>query len=134
MPAFQITDAQKHAVIQASEIGMPVEDICKLVVNPDTGKPIDKKTLLKHMREEMEYARARKKLGLGKRCFDIAHSDRHKDSGNMAKFLSQVHLDWKVTDKRQHEFLDKDGNPTMPMLLVVEDGDIVDGEEGLAQK
>lgn len=134
MPAFQITDAQRDAAIRAAEIGLPMEEICRLIVNPDTGKPVDKKTLLKHMRGDMEYARAKRKLGLGERCFEIAHSNRHKDSGSMAKFLAQVHLDWKVTDKRQHEFLDKDGNPTMPMLLVVEDGEEVDGDEALARK
>jgi hypothetical protein len=47
-----------------SRYGIPHEDICRLVINPRTGRPIDDKTLRRHFRYELDtgYVKANAKV------------------------------------------------------------------------
>jgi hypothetical protein len=46
--------------------GIPKEEICRLIKNPETGKPIDKKTLELHFREEIETGQIKANATVGR--------------------------------------------------------------------
>ena len=51
--AFQPTAEQRSNVEVLVGYGMPETEICRLVRNPETGQPIDPKTLRKHFKAEI---------------------------------------------------------------------------------
>jgi hypothetical protein len=50
---FVQTAEQHNNVKVLSGSGMPQEQICQLVINPQTGKPLDEKSLRKHFKREI---------------------------------------------------------------------------------
>jgi hypothetical protein len=52
--AFTPTPAQREQVLALSQSGMRQDRIALLVINPDTNKPIDPKTLREHFRDELD--------------------------------------------------------------------------------
>jgi hypothetical protein len=71
-PAFQASQEQKNMVKAMVGFGIPVEDICKVIENPATGKPIDKKTAYRHFREEIESGHVLATFKVAKNLFNIA--------------------------------------------------------------
>ena len=53
---FIPTPKQRSNVNSLAGLGMPQEQICRLVTNPQTGKPLDVKSLRKHFGLEIETA------------------------------------------------------------------------------
>ncbi len=54
-PKFKPTQAQRERVEELAGYGIPHADICRLIiVNPETGSPIDEKTLRVHFRRELD--------------------------------------------------------------------------------
>jgi hypothetical protein len=51
---FAPTADQRGNVEAMSGFGISREEICRLIKNPETGKPIDKKTLELHFADEIE--------------------------------------------------------------------------------
>jgi hypothetical protein len=51
---FEPTRQQRDMVEALVGYGMPYLEICRLVLNPRTGKPIDTKTLMKAFRSELD--------------------------------------------------------------------------------
>jgi hypothetical protein len=54
MPAFEPTDRDRAQVETLASYGVEHEDICLLVINPRTGKPIAPKTLRQAFRAELD--------------------------------------------------------------------------------
>jgi len=59
MPAIDnrypvITPAMREAVEKAAGIGLPIRQIARLIVDPETLRPISTKTLEKHFKNELE--------------------------------------------------------------------------------
>lgn len=54
---FHPSPEQRGAVEAMVGFGIPYDEICKLVSNPDTGQSICKNTLLKHFRNELDRGR-----------------------------------------------------------------------------
>jgi len=52
-PAFKPTDEQRDRVRELASVGVPQDDICKVVRN-ENGKPINRRTLRKHFAAEIE--------------------------------------------------------------------------------
>src|SRR6202035_1582422 len=50
---FAPTADQRGNVEAMTGFGISQEEICRVVINPETGKPIDKKTLELHFADEM---------------------------------------------------------------------------------
>lgn len=51
---FEPTPAQREQVLALSQSGMRQDRIALLVINPETNRPIDAKTLREHFREELD--------------------------------------------------------------------------------
>ena len=56
--AFVPTQEQRRNVKLLVGLGIPQDKICLMVVNPQTEKPLDPKSLRKHFPRELEPARA----------------------------------------------------------------------------
>lgn len=69
---YEPTDADKKLVRTLSGCGIPGDDICKLLTNPTTGKPIDKKTLYKYYRAELESGHIQANAKVAQNLFNIA--------------------------------------------------------------
>jgi hypothetical protein len=61
---FVPTQEQRHHVETLAGYGIPHEEICRLVINERTGRPIDDKTLRRHFRAELDsgYVKANAKV------------------------------------------------------------------------
>jgi hypothetical protein len=51
---FQATKEQRNMVQAMTGYGVPQEDICRVIINPTSGKPIDEKTLRRVFRTEID--------------------------------------------------------------------------------
>jgi len=51
---FKPTDEQRAVVTTCAGYRMPEDEIARVVINPKTGQPISKKTLIKHFRAELD--------------------------------------------------------------------------------
>lgn len=87
---FHMTRAQKRAVINALTLGMTVEEACELVINPNTGKPIDKKTLYRRMGGKVKEAVHKRTMELLETAHNRAMDNENKDQGNMLRFLIRL--------------------------------------------
>ena len=56
-PAFEPTADQRQQVKAMVGYGIPVDDVCRMIINPDTKKGINKRTLRKHFEEEISTGR-----------------------------------------------------------------------------
>jgi len=61
--AFVPNSEQRHIVKTLTGLGLPQKHICRLVTNPQTGKPLDPKSLRKHFALEIGIG-ARGPLGM----------------------------------------------------------------------
>jgi len=93
-PAFEPTGEQRNMVETLSGLGIPQEQICLLIINPTTGKPIDLKTLHKHFRDELDTGLAKANSTIAQSLFKHATG---KGPGAVAAniFLAKVRLGWK---------------------------------------
>ncbi|MGC9239812.1 MAG: hypothetical protein ACP5D5_09135 [Acidithiobacillus sp.] len=71
-PRFQPTPEQREMVRMLSGVGTRAADICLLVKNPATGKPIDEKTLRLHFREELDEGAVQANARVAKTLFNFA--------------------------------------------------------------
>lgn len=64
---FKPTPEHRQMVEVGAAIGLTEAELCLAIINPDTGKPIDLKTLRLHFREELDtgHVRAHMKVGAG---------------------------------------------------------------------
>jgi hypothetical protein len=119
---LEFSDEQRKHVEALAAYGIPQEDMCKLVLNPRTGKPIDLKTLHKHFREELDSGMIRANARVAESLFRQAVGapavyDAH---GNVVKaeqapvvsagiFWMKARAGWKERDV--HEITGADGGP-----------------------
>ena len=55
---FVPTPEQRNSVKVLAKLGIPQEKICQLVINPQTGKPLDQKSSRKHFKRGSQLARS----------------------------------------------------------------------------
>ncbi len=101
--AFEPTEEQRQFVETTSGLGITQDDICHLVINPETGGGISKRTLHKHFKEELNAGGSKAKAMIAQKLFD------HLKAGNVttAIFLAKVRLGW--VERQEHT--GKDGGP-----------------------
>jgi hypothetical protein len=86
-PQYVPTDEMRKQVELLSGIGVPLEQICTLA-------GVDRKTLSKHYRAEIDMGHAKANSRMAKRLFDIANSDS-RDSLTACIFWLKCRAGWK---------------------------------------
>lgn len=64
-PRFEPTDLQRQQVSQLAAVGTPQDQICRMVINPETGKGIGLATLNQYFREELDLGSAKATAAVG---------------------------------------------------------------------
>lgn len=86
-PSYQPTDADRKQVELLSGIGVPIEQIGLII-------GIDKKTVQKHYRDELDVGQAKAMSRVSKRLFEIATGDG-RDSLSACIFWLKCRAGWK---------------------------------------
>ena len=71
-PPFEPTDKQKQQVSQLAAVGTPQDQICRMVINPETGKGIGLATLNLYFREELDLGSAKATAAVGGALYNQA--------------------------------------------------------------
>ena len=69
---FQPTAEQREQVLTLAGYGMGVREISKIVTNPESGRPIDIKTLRKHFAVELSTGRVKAQVQVVESLFNLA--------------------------------------------------------------
>jgi hypothetical protein len=117
---FAPSSADRAQVEALVAFGIPEADICRLIVNPATGKPIDCKTLRKHFRDEID-------LGLTKAVAVVAGRLMNATKGTSAtsvraqEFFLKTRGRWRTTDNL--ELSGPNGSPIQSEISTLSDED-----------
>lgn len=119
---FEPTEDQRRQVEAFAAYGIPQEDMCKLLLNPRTGKPIDLKTLHKHFRVELDTGMVRANAKVAESLFRqaVGAAAQYDANGNLIRaeqtpvvsagiFWAKARMGWKERDV--HEFTGENGGP-----------------------
>jgi hypothetical protein len=101
---FVPTPEQRRQVKILVGLGIPQEEICLLVINPQTGKPLDQKSLRKHFKREIAigatelHARVShfivaSILGMAPPAGTVAIDNQHV-RGSLAIFFARTRMGW----------------------------------------
>jgi hypothetical protein len=113
---FAPTADQRGNVEAMSGFGISREEICRLIKNPETGKPIDKKTLELHFADEIETGHIKANATVGRVAYaTIARAPGGIDKddhvrGDLTKFWLARRMGWKDTSVLQHQGTIDDGS------------------------
>ena len=110
---FAPTPEQRGQVKILVGLGIPQEKICLLVINPQTGKPLDPKSLRKHFKREIAisttelHARVSNFIvcsifGMTPPAGTVAIDNQHV-RGALAMFFAKTRMGWKETVVNRHE-------------------------------
>ena len=111
--SFVATADQRNNVKVLVGLGVPQAMICQLVVNPQTGKPLDEGTLKKHFSHEIAVGAAELHARMG--SFMVANifgmpppagtqPIRNESSRALLSiFFAKTRMGWKETSVYQHE-------------------------------
>lgn len=69
---YEPTAADRRLVESAAGFGIPHEEIARLIVNPQTGKALDPKTLRKHFRFELDTGATKANIAVANALFRAA--------------------------------------------------------------
>ena len=79
--------------------GVQRDIICKCVINPNTNRPITKKTLLKHFKDELELGDARVNGEVVAALYRTATGPPSGPQAAAAIFWAKTRLGWRETSK-----------------------------------
>lgn len=98
-PPFQPTDEQRRQVEAMVGYGMPEGQIALLILNPQTNRPIDEKTLRRHFRSEIDRGQVKANAAVAQSLFRLA------TGGNVtaAIFWAKTRMGWKETTVLEHD-------------------------------
>ncbi len=98
-PPFQPTDEQRRQVEAMVGYGMPEGQIALLILNPQTHRPIDEKTLRRHFRSEIDRGQVKANAAVAQSLFRLA------TGGNVtaAIFWAKTRMGWKETTVLEHD-------------------------------
>ena len=71
-PKFEPTDRQRQQVSQLAAIGTPQDQICRMIINPETNKGIGLATLNQYFREELDLGSAKATAAVGGALYNQA--------------------------------------------------------------
>ena len=109
--AFVPTQEQRRNVKLLVGLGIPQDKICLMVVNPQTEKPLDPKSLRKHFPRELEIGAAELHarisnfivatiFGITPPAGTVAIDNQHV-RGSLAMFFAETRMGWKKTAVNQ---------------------------------
>lgn len=123
------TDDQRKLVKQMAGFGFPEEDICRVVINPESGRAVDPKTLRKYFREELDTGEVTANARVAGNLFKIATSDG-QGAVTAAIFWLKTRAKWK--EAQRVELTGSDGLPLQQSVIVLpsngRDDDDFEGE------
>ena len=122
--AFVPNPDQRHIVRTLTRLGIPQKHICRVVTNPQTGKPLDAKSLRKHFALEIRTGAAELHflvgrfiiatiLGLPPPPGTVAITDE-RARAKLAILFAEARMGWTETSGDEHR-----GKPAGPMLYRV---------------
>ena len=114
-PAFEPTAEQRKNVETLAGLGMPQEQICLLVEDPHTGKPISDDALRRLFPLELERGPARFYGMIGQSLAARALNLKHPQGAMCAIWLSKARMGWK--DKSVVEFEGRAGVLVAPAQM-----------------
>jgi len=107
---FAPTAEQRQNVEAMTGFGIKQEDICLLIKNPQTGRPICKNSLELHFADEIATGAAKANAKVGSSLFTAAtECPDHRARVTAAMFWMRMRAGWKDTTILQH--VGKDGGP-----------------------
>lgn len=124
---FTPTEKQRIEVETLCGVGIPEEEIAKMIVNPNTGKPIDAKTLRKYFRRELDIGATKANAMVGQRLYKDAIDPDPKFIASRI-FWARTRMRWKPAT--QVEVTGKDGEPLAPPVFNIGFVDPVDDTLG----
>lgn len=102
---LEVTEDLRATVRKLAECGVSQEDMCKLITNPETGKPIHRNTLTKHFSEELDTALIELRVKTASALIGALDDDKLKVSA--AKWLEQSRFGY--SEKRVNTIQDPNG-------------------------
>jgi hypothetical protein len=110
MPPFRPTDEQRRSVERMAAVGIKHSDICKVIINPRTNKPLDEKVMRKHFRHELDAGYVKANTAVAQSLYDQAVK-----AGNVAAAIwwTKARMGWSETNKLLHA---TDGKPVAPVI------------------
>lgn len=96
---FVPTDADRKRVQNASGLGIPNRMVAQFVINPETGRPITEKTLVKHFAKEIELGLALKSEAIAQTMGQIATDPDHPKAVTAGIFWAKCKMGWREADK-----------------------------------
>lgn len=119
---FEPTDEQRRQVEAFAAFGIPQEDMALLILNPETGRPIDLKTLRAAFRVELDTGMSKANAKVAESLFAqaVGAPAQYDASGNCIRaeqprvvsatiYWTKARMGWKETSV--HELAGKDGGP-----------------------
>jgi hypothetical protein len=105
---FEPTAEQRRNVQAMIGYGIKEADICRLIVNPETGRPIDEKTLRRHFEREIDTGQVVANVQVANSLFELAtKSDNPSVRYSASAFFLSRRAGWKETSVQ--ELVGKDG-------------------------
>jgi hypothetical protein len=109
-PTFVPTAEQRQNVEEMTGFGIAIEDIARLIKNPENGKPIDEKTLRRHFADEIATGRTKAIAAVAQSLFaEATKGEDPRSRVSAAQFWLSRRAGWRETSVAQHE--GKDGGP-----------------------
>ena len=113
--AFEPTAEQRDNVELMIGFGIPQTDICRVIKNPESGKPIDEKTLRKHFTQEIATGATKLKALAGQRIAAtmLGRAGGIKDpraEATLLIFFAKTRMGWSEVSIHKHTGL-KGGDP-----------------------
>jgi hypothetical protein len=130
-PAFQPTEEQRKNVEVLAGLGIPEEDICR-IVRDRNDKPISKNTLRKYFKKELETAAADLHSRVGNFMIATIFGSKVPEGmtpitdervrGRLMELYAAQRMDWRKTVINQHE--GKAGGTPIVFKTIGPDADI----------
>ena len=103
-PPFQPTPEQREMVRMHVAVGLPHDDIARIVINPSTGKGIGRATLDKYFREELDTGSAKANADVGGKLYTMAME------GNLGAIIFWLKTRAGYRETSVHELKNADGD------------------------
>lgn len=120
---YEPDDATRKMVRALAGYGIPQQDMCRVVINPETSKPIDLKTLRRVFREELDTGEVQANAKVAESLFKHA-TGTGKGAVTAAIFWLKTRAGWKPTERVEHT--GADGVPLHPAAARVSEQELAD--------
>ncbi|KUE88896.1 hypothetical protein ASL20_09740 [Cupriavidus necator] len=111
---FEPTEKQRITVAAMAACGMPQDMICSKIKNPQTGRPVDSKTLRAAFRSELKEAKSLANAMVAQNLFQHAMG-KGREAVTAGIFWMKCQAGWKEAQKV--ELTGKDGAPIQNVSL-----------------